>query len=99
MELCLRASSITACEMIIKEMNVRRLSVVENNDTEVKRTNHNLNNNEDCVNKNEDNVNNDSENNNCVTAADLDLYIWGALGKQKGIRHKSRHYTRDTLFY
>lgn len=40
-----------------------------------------------------------SVNFNKVTAAELDLWLWGVLGKEKGLRSAPRHFCPDTIFY
>ena len=34
-----------------------------------------------------------------LTAALLDLWIWGVMGKEDSMRDAPRHYTKDTAFY
>lgn len=34
-----------------------------------------------------------------ITAAELDLWLWGVLGKEKGLCDAPRHFTPDTIFY
>mmetsp|Transcript_33452 Transcript_33452/g.50467 ORF Transcript_33452/g.50467 Transcript_33452/m.50467 type:complete len:356 (-) Transcript_33452:90-1157(-) len=36
---------------------------------------------------------------NKVTCAELDLWLWGILGKEDGLRDAPRHYTPETLYY